>query len=179
MGSRADSIERLLDDHPSLAGSLEDFEADRSGHFTNASVHSISRSEHSEAESDRSSAPWSPPAWHQHSGGTWYDRARSAPASTSKTLAPSKSPTYGSGYEEDVDNTILPYPANIPLPPSPEKETPLPSAGQSPEVGATHAGAESTPREAQHVNYEDEKDDATPTPEGGNCMLHFSVNSES
>jgi len=170
MGSRADSIERLLDDHPSLAGSLEDFEADRSTHFTNASLPSIARSEHSEAESERSSAPWSPPAWNEHGGG-WYHRARSAPARASKSLTHGKSPSYDLSCDDDVENTILPYPANIPLPPSPEKDTPLHSVKPSPEADAARAGADvkaevnETP-----INFEDEKDD-TPVPEtGGNCM---------
>lgn len=165
MGSRADSIEQLLDDHPSLAGSLEDFEADRSTHFTNASIHSVARSERSEAESDRSSAPWSPPAWNQQ-GANWYQRSRSAPVGGSTTLRHSKSLSYGGAREDDIENTILPFPADIPLPPSPEKDTPI---EPTPEVDAAHAGAEANAEiDTHHVKFEDEKDD-TPVPEGGNC----------
>jgi hypothetical protein len=172
MVSRADSIDGLLDDHPSLVGSLEDFEADRSVHFGNASAHSASRSEHSEAESDRSSAPWSPPAWHQQTGGTWYQRARTTSATAgSRLLAHSKSrsPTNGSLYDEDNDTTVLPYAVNVPLPPSPEKDdTPASNPSGSPEIDAARSGAE---EDVQDVHHEDDND-ATPKPEGGNCKYH-------
>lgn len=169
MALRADSIERLLDDYPSPAGSLEDFEADHSAHFTSASIHSIARSERSEAESDRSSAPWSPPAWN-HQGANWYQRSRSAPVGASSVLRHSKSPSHGGAYEDDIENTLLPFAANIPLPPSPEKDTPV---EQKPEMDAAHAGAESNAEvDSPHVNFEDEKDD-TPVPEGGNCTWWY------
>lgn len=128
----------VYDDHPSLADSLEDFEVERSTHSVNASVHSVIRSEHSDAESERSSAPWSPPYWPNGSGSDgWYNRARSAPANTTQLKPPGesgRSPALATANEDDGDNTILPYPADIPLPSSPERSTPIHSLEPTPEI---------------------------------------------
>jgi len=150
MASRADSAERLLDDHPLLAGSLEDFEADHRG-----------------TESECSSAPGSP-AFNEHGG--WYHRARSGPVGASKSLAKSKSPSCDLSCDDDVENTVLP--ANIPLPPSPEKGTPH-SVQPLPEANAARAGVDVTAEgDETPVNFEDEKDD-TPEPEtSSNCMCN-------
>lgn len=113
-------------DNTSLIASLEDFDHERSPMFGNPSTHSAFRSEESEAESERSSAPWSPPAWRKGSSG-WLRQHRFPPPGAS--LSHSASPLYESAGEGD--DTILP--ANVPLPASPPKQTPADTPGASPE----------------------------------------------
>lgn len=113
-------------DNSSITASLEDFEHDRSPTFGNPSTHSTFRSEGSEAESERSSAPWSPPAWRKGSSG-WLRQHRFPPPGAS--ISHSTSPLYESAGEGD--DTILP--ANVPLPASPPKQTPAESPDAVPE----------------------------------------------
>jgi hypothetical protein len=185
----------VFDDHPSLADSLEDFEVERSTHSVNASLHSVIRSEHSDAESERSSAPWSPPYWPNSGDGGggggggggdgWYNRARSAPANTTQ-LKPrtgsDRSPAFLTANEDDGDNTILPYPADIPLPSSPERTTPVHSLEPTPEAEQQRRehspslndhlpvpGAQEGERTEAHFEDADEQQ-PTPQPEmGPNC----------
>lgn len=107
----------LDDDEASLDVSLESFEPDNLLH--SPSMHSVYRSEESEVESDRSSTPWCPPAWRKGSS-AWQERHSLAPPDTSRSRT--GSPRYSSNGEGD--ETLLP--ANVPLPASPEKETPEP-----------------------------------------------------
>jgi len=178
----------VFDDHPSLADSLEDFEVERSTHSVNASVHSVIRSEHSDAESERSSAPWSPPYWPNGGGGAgdgWYNRARSAPANTTQLKPPGgidRSAAFLTANEDDGDNTILPYPADIPLPSSPERSTPVHSLEPTPEAEQQHRKhspnlnghppvsiAQDGERAEAHFEDADERQ-STPQPEmGPNC----------
>ncbi|KIW02364.1 uncharacterized protein PV09_06186 [Verruconis gallopava] len=109
-------------DNGSLAASLEDFEHDRSPTFNPSLNNSAFRSEESEPDSDRLSAPWSPPVWRKANSG-WMRQHRFPPPGAS--VSHSTSPLYESAGEGD--DTLLP--SNVPLPPSPPKETP----GASPE----------------------------------------------
>ena len=158
----------VYDDHPSLADSLEDFEVERSTHSVNASAHSVIRSEHSDAESERSSAPWSPPYWPSGSGGDgWYNRARSAPANTTQLKPPSgssRSSALAPSNEDDGDNTILPYPADIPLPSSPERSTPIRSLEPTPETDQQRR--EHSPSLHDHIP-------ASGAQEGERAEVHF------
>lgn len=108
----------MLESHPSLAASIEDYEPsnrDRPPFFGIPSTHSGFRSEESEPESE-SVGPWSPPAWRK-AGSGWY-RHQLAPSSMSgsRQTSPQAYESCGEG-----DFTI---PANIPLPMSPLKQTP-------------------------------------------------------
>jgi len=167
MASVRNDMDHVFDDHPSLADSLEDFEVERSTHSVNASVHSVIRSEHSDAESERSSAPWSPPYWPNSSGEGWYNRARSAPANIRQPKPPSgssRSPALLTGNEDDGDNTILPYPADIPLPASPERSTPIHSLEPTPEA------------QQQRREHNPGLNDQISSPggqEGGRAEVHF------
>ncbi|MBE7179842.1 MAG: hypothetical protein INR71_01320 [Terriglobus roseus] len=119
----------LLDSHPSLAASLEDFEHDdmrsrtsQSPMFGIPSQHSGFRDpSESEAESEPH-APWSPPAWRKESSG-WYQRhAFSHSRSGSRELSPPyRDATSARSGSRDHDLTLA---RNIPLPASPEKMTP-------------------------------------------------------
>jgi hypothetical protein len=113
-------------DNGSIAASLEDFEHDRSPTFDPSLNNSVFRGEESEPESDRSSAPWSPPAWRKGNSG-WMRQHRFPPPGAS--MSHSTSPLYESAGEGD--ETLLP--SDVPLPPSPPKETPGISPEKSPE----------------------------------------------
>jgi hypothetical protein len=118
MSRSTTEVDQLYDDDPgSLAVSLESFNPGSLLH--NHSIHSIYRSEESEPESDRSSAPWSPPAWRKGTSG-WQQRHHLAPPTESKSRTGSK--RYSSIIGDDGDDTLLP--AMVPLPDSPEKQTP-------------------------------------------------------
>jgi hypothetical protein len=124
---RSREIDHLLDDDQvSLDVSLESFDQERL--LESPSFHSVYRTEESEAESDRSSAPWSPPAWRKGTSG-WQQRHSLAPPGTSRSRT--GSPRYSS--YGDGDDTLLP--ANVPLPASPEKDTPEPTR-ESVETGS-------------------------------------------
>ncbi|KAL9115126.1 MAG: hypothetical protein Q9227_000920 [Pyrenula ochraceoflavens] len=125
-----DPNDNMFDDHPSLVGSLEDFD-DPPSHsplFGLPSQHSGFRSDHSESdveEASNDSAPWSPPGFRKHqstgSGSAWFrqeqhnlsERLDLRP-STSPSRSRQSSPEYMDANEGDPDLTI---PANVPLPP--------------------------------------------------------------
>jgi hypothetical protein len=119
-------------DNGSIAASLEDFEHpyDRSPTFNPSLNNSVFRLEdQSEPDSDRSSAPWSPPAWRKGASG-WLKHHR-LPLPGGASVSHSTSPLYESAGEGD--DTLLPR--NVPLPPSPPKETP----GYSPEKSSRYS----------------------------------------
>jgi hypothetical protein len=79
--------------------------------------------------------------------------------------------------EDDGDNTILPYPADIPLPSSPERSTPNHSLEPTPEAEqqrhehspSLHDHAQERERAEVHFEDADERQH-TPQPEmGPNC----------
>jgi hypothetical protein len=123
-GQRHDR-EHMFEDQASLAVSLEDFDHDHL--LPNQSLHSAFRSEESEPESERSSAPWSPPAWRKGTSG-WQQRHHLHQSSVSRSR--STSPLYESAGEGD--DTLLPQ--SVPLPASPMKRSPRNSAEPAPEV---------------------------------------------
>lgn len=96
----------------SIACSLESLDAERL--IQDQATLSMFQTEESEAESDHSSTPWSPPAWRKGASG-WQQRHNLPPPSES--VSRSRSPSQR--YEDD---TLLP--SKIPLPASPEKDTP-------------------------------------------------------
>lgn len=144
-----DELEKILDDHPSLSASLEDFEEqqNRSPLFDLPSQHSGFKSEPEDSEIDEKSsngAPWSPPGFRRHirggsrGVGSWL---RHDPYGTAHRLdlrpamSPSRSrqtsPEYQDARDGDDDPTL---PANIPLPPGTES----PMKERSPEPEPVH-----------------------------------------
>ncbi len=123
-------IDNLIDSHPSLAASLEDFEHEdttrSSPMFGIPSQHSgFGAVSESEPESEPA-VPWSPPAWRKTASG-WYNNNRFANGSRSSEHHSRHSSYDNAGsrnysYEDDEGDITLP--ANIPLPVSPEKMTP-------------------------------------------------------
>jgi hypothetical protein len=126
-------IDNLIDSHPSLTASLEDFEHDdtmrSSPMFGIPSQHSgFGAPSESEPESEPA-APWSPPAWRKTASG-WYNNNRF----TSNSRSPSHESRHssyesaGSRYYGQEDEGDITLPANIPLPVSPEKTSPRSTA---------------------------------------------------
>lgn len=150
----------LYDDTHSLNLSLESFDPERL--MPNHSIHSIYRSEESEPESDRSSAPWSPPAWRKGASG-WQQRHHLPPPSPSRSR--SSSPRYSMGLD-DGEDTLLP--ANVPLPESPLKGTPRNSVDP--------AARMTSPLREMSLQPEREgtadRDPSAP-PDANNCRLRF------
>ena len=114
-GSYRRKFDNMQDD-PSIAASLEDFEHSdrdpRSPVFDMPSCHSGFRSDFSESESEHQ-APWAPPAWRK-AGSGWFKNGGSRHGTESGSHH--SSPRYESADEGD-----LTMPANVPLPSSPEK----------------------------------------------------------
>lgn len=148
-------------DEASIAASLEDFEHDRSPTLHPSLQNSAFRSDDSEIESDRSSTPWSPPAWRKGSSG-WMRQHRFPPPGASRSN--SASPLYESAGEGD--DTVLPN--NIPLPPSPSKETPVDDHETSPEYG--RAAFPQPFGGGQPAHDRDRESSAAPE-HAGNCMF--------
>jgi hypothetical protein len=150
-----------MDDHydnGSIAASLEDFEAHLHSPTFNPSLNNSVFREESEAESDRSSAPWSPPAWRKGNSG-WMRQHRFPPPGAS--ISHSTSPLYESAGEGD--DTLLP--SNVPLPPSPPKETP----GYSPEKNY-RPNDFPQPFGGGHPVLERDRESSTAPDQAGNCM---------
>lgn len=151
-------------DNSSIAASLEDFEHNQSPTFPtfNPSLqHSAFRSEESEVESERSSAPWSPPAWRKGNSG-WLKQHRFSPPGASTSH--STSPLYESAGEGD--DTLLP--SNIPLPASPPKQTPADSPDKCPEYERRgfpqpFGGGQPMP--------DRDRESSTAPEQAGNCMI--------
>src|ERR1700753_1083505 len=101
----------------SIVASLESLEEDRL--IQNQATLSMFQTEESEGDSDHSSTPWSPPAWRKGTSG-WQQRHNLPPPSDSISKSRSASPRYASA--DEGEDTLLP--AKIPLPASPEKDTP-------------------------------------------------------
>lgn len=128
--SRNEYLQREFNDHPSLA-SLDDYEPSLrySPAFEIPSQHSGFRARTttvSERSDSDSTGPWSPPAWRRPASG-WFqpaDRLASIQRRMSRDRSP---PRHARNFEED-----LTVPANVPLPMSPEKDTP--SRETSPEL---------------------------------------------
>lgn len=118
----------LIDSHPSLAASLEDFEHDdyrsRTSHspmFGIPSQHSGFReASESEAESEPQ-APWSPPAWRKERSGFYQSNRFSHSRSNSRELSPEYERRSTRGLSSEGELGLA---KNIPLPASPEKNTP-------------------------------------------------------
>lgn len=130
MSASSESIQREFDAHPSLA-SLDDYEPSirNSPAFEIPSQHSgfrssnTAESEHSDSDS---TGPWSPPAWRRPASGWFSPADRLAAIQSSPARSRESSPQY------DEDEATLPV--NVPLPGSPEKQTP--SASPAPGLQA-------------------------------------------
>ncbi|EON66920.1 hypothetical protein W97_06323 [Coniosporium apollinis CBS 100218] len=166
-GFQTEDLHQMLESHPSLAASIEDYEPsnrDRAPFFGIPSTHSGFRSEESEPESE-SAGPWSPPAWRK-AGSGWY-RHQLAPSSMSgsRQTSPQAYESCGEG-----DFTV---PANIPLPMSPLKQTPRTSperdVKQEPE-------AKYLPKIEEHISPE--LGTAPNSHDHGNNYFRLAVNAE-
>jgi hypothetical protein len=134
--SSHDNIADMLDEHPSLAASLEDFEHSerdiRSPVLEMPSCHSGFRSEYSETESEQQT--WAPPAWRK-AGSGWFRNSGSRHATESGSR-------HSTPFYESADEGDLTLPANVPLPSSPQKGR---SPRESEEPGTdAHANGEPT-----------------------------------
>ncbi|KAF2103856.1 hypothetical protein NA57DRAFT_70065 [Rhizodiscina lignyota] len=175
-------IDNLLDSHPSLTASLEDFEHDdtmrSSPLFGIPSQHSGFRSEPSESEPESEPpAPWSPPAWRKHASG-WYQQNRF----TSDSRSPSHDDRHSSyesaasrGYGHYDDEGDLTIPANIPLPISPEKNTPRSTA--EPEGDDEMVGSPS-PGPLAPLIVGDSRDASLAPQDTANNYIRFAVRAE-
>lgn len=133
--SRNDYLQREFNDHPSLA-SIDDYEPSlrHSPAFEIPSQHSGFRARTaapSERSDSDSTGPWSPPAWRKPASG-WFqpaDRLAAVQRRMSREQSPQR---YESTRLHAFEEEDLMLPANVPLPMSPEKDTP--SRESSPEV---------------------------------------------
>jgi hypothetical protein len=133
----APKFDSMYDDGAtSVAASLESLDHDQL--VQNQATLSMFHTE-SEPESDHSSTPWSPPAWRKGTSG-WQQRHNLPPSHNSRLKTHSNSPRWGS--TEEGDDTILP--TRIPLPASPEKDTPRHSIEPTPDVSRP-TGTPNTP----------------------------------
>lgn len=105
----------------SIVASLESLDGDRL--IQDQASLSMFQSEESEPESDHSSTPWSPPAWRKGTSG-WSQRHNLAPPGQHRQ-SNSRTNSRHFSYDDEGDDTLLP--SRIPLPASPEKETPIES----------------------------------------------------
>jgi hypothetical protein len=144
MGSAAAAIEEmetLFDDHPSLAGSMDDFDPDiRSEHslpspaaghpvFGIPSTHSGFRADMYSSGSSEMPQPQFAP-WRRSGTGFYANNPPSVSSSgahhsrfsLSRSMSRESSPMHGT--EDDPDTTLA---ADVPLPASPLKRTPAPS----------------------------------------------------
>ena len=130
-------IPHELDDEPSIAASLEDFESSDQQHsptFQLPSQHSGFRSDSiagdfdSELASSDSTGPWQPPAWHRPSSGWFQQQDHPTPRKKNK---PSRSLVH-SRETSPLSDADITSPTQVPLPGSPEKRR-SPSRSQSPE----------------------------------------------
>jgi hypothetical protein len=130
----APKFDSMYDDgQTSVAASLESLDHDQL--VQNQATLSMLHAE-SEPESDHSSTPWSPPAWRKGTSG-WQQRHNLPPPNNSRTKSRSNSPRYY-GSTEEGDDTILP--TRIPLPASPEKDTPGYSVEPTPDMSRPAGG---------------------------------------
>jgi hypothetical protein len=158
-----DTLDNIMDTHPSLSASLEDFEnSDHpSPEFRIPSHHSGFRSEDSEAESHLE-GPWSPNIYRRpDTSNEWYrhqpflPRRHHLQASKSPRDSRESSPRFEDAREDDEDYTL---PANIPLPRgslSPEKQrspSPQPSPVQEQAFAQGFEEREETPAVAENLN---------------------------
>ncbi|KAF2675250.1 hypothetical protein BT63DRAFT_32758 [Microthyrium microscopicum] len=166
MSRSATEIDHYLDDPGSLAVSLESFDPDQylPAHSM-VSTRSHYRSEDSEAESERSSTPWSPPAWRK---GTSAWQQHNTPR---KSKSRSRSRRTGT-EDEDIDITLIP--ANVPLPVSPEKGTPLYSVEPTPDQHREQSVASLQRRRRDSTLDRD----ASAQPELPNNFIRFAVRAE-
>jgi hypothetical protein len=170
------------DSHPSLAASMEDFEAREFSPTVPElpSQHSGFRSNVSSYQSDASShrRSASPPAWRK-AGSGWFKHQGSLSPERFGYGSREPSPEYHSA-DDEVDEgglTVYPLPARIPLPESPIKGR-SPSPTPDPTFGggtprsrlATSAERQSTPP-VQGGAERDLSDQITPTQM--NCKLHL------
>jgi hypothetical protein len=152
----------------SIPVSLESFDNERLLPTTE-SLHSALDLEGSESGSDisdRSSAPWSPPAWRKHASG-WNQRPHFLPPSNS--LSRRSSPEYQSAGEGE--DTLLP--SNIPLPVSPPKLTPRNSVEPAPHFIPPVQEFESILSGGGHPNLKEES--VPPEASSNNCECVFLI----
>lgn len=171
----------MVDSHPSLTASLEDFEHDEettrtSPMFGLPSQHSGFRSEPSESEPESEPrAPWSPPAWRKHASG-WYSHNRLS--TTSRSPSHHSSPrtrhsSYESAYGYEDDEGEITIPAHIPLPPSPEKNTPRSTAEPAgDEERLQSLSPEKSPAPLVVADSRETSIAPQDTPVPNNCMRH-------
>jgi hypothetical protein len=152
-------------DNGSIAASLEDFEHHAHSPTFNTSLNnSVFRSEESEPESDRSSAPWSPPAWRKGNSG-WMRQHRFNPPGGA-SISHSTSPLYESAGEGD--ETVLA--TNVPLPPSPPKE----ATEASPEKWEeSRERGFPQPFGGGYRSPERDREGSAAPEQTGNCMVHY------
>ncbi|KAK6438191.1 hypothetical protein LTR95_005612 [Oleoguttula sp. CCFEE 5521] len=162
-----------LDSHPSLAASLEDFEArefsptvpdlpsQHSGFRSTGNVSSYQSSDSSHRRSD------SPPAWRK-AGSGWFKQQGSLSPSRGGYESREVSPEYHSAEDErEGEVTVWPLPSRIPLPESPTKgrsvsPSPDPIFGGGDARRVPPRDRHSTPQ-AQTGAEMEEQGEATPT----------------
>lgn len=173
----------LLDSHPSLAASMEDFEArefsptvpdlpsQHSGFRSNVSSYQSSTSSNRRSDS--------PPAWRK-AGSGWFKQQASLSPTRGGYGSREPSPEYHSA-DDEVDRegevTVYPLPSRIPLPESPTKGRSI-SPSPDPAFGGGDAYSRAMPlRDRQitppaHSGAEMETTDQT-TPTQMNCELYY------
>jgi hypothetical protein len=145
----------------SIATSLESFEEDRL--IQNQATLSMFQAEESEGESDHSSTPWSPPAWRKGTSG-WQQRHNLPPHSDSLSNSRSASPRYESA--DEGEDTLLA--TRIPLPASPEKDSPRNSLQPTPQIARM---IRSTKSPSALAKYSTERATSPPNETPENCMF--------
>jgi len=155
---------KMYDDNThSVIASLESLDPDRL--IQNQASLSMFQSEESEPESDHSSTPWSPPAWRKGTSG-WQQRHNLPP--TGHRRSHSKSSSRHFSIEDEGDDTLMP--SRIPLPASPEKETP----SQTPAIAASTRTTRSPSVMRKHDRSR--HNTSAPPEQSENCMTIFQIN---
>jgi hypothetical protein len=169
------SRQTYLDSHPSLAASMDDFEAPREFSPTvpdypshHSGFRSNAGSEYSEASSRRS---YSPPAWRK-AGSGWFKHHNMSP-SRSGHQSKEPSPQYHDALDEDDEQDVTAYriAANVPLPGSPTKgrsvsNTPEPDSRPTADVDRGGGGLSPV---MEHVVGEEPDSPGVETPTQNNC----------
>lgn len=161
--SRPEVHHMFNDGGTSIATSLESLEEDRL--IQNQATLSMFQVEESEGDSDHSSTPWSPPAWRKGTSG-WQQRHNLPPPSDSISKSRSTSPRYESA--DEGEDTLLA--TRIPLPASPEKETPRNSVESNSGMARM---TRSTKSPSGVHKYYSERATSPPTEPSENCMQNL------
>jgi hypothetical protein len=174
--SSTNALSTLYDSHPSLAVSMEDFEAHEFSPTVPdmPSQHSIYRSGVSSYQSSNASnrRSASPPAWRKAGSGWFKHQGSLSPSRRGYHHSREGSMEYRSA-EEDGDRdegeiTVYPLPARIPLPESPTKgrslsPSPAPCFGGGEAARTTTVNARPLTPPPDDANESEATDQKTPT----------------